>query len=198
MDIVFASHSAGKIKELSAILAPYQLNVIPQENLNVEDIEETGLSFVENAILKARNAALTTNLPAIADDSGLEIDALNGEPGIYSARYSGQGSQANIKKALAELKNVPEEKRIARFQCVMVFMRSAKDPTPLIAQGSFEGRILTEQKGEGGFGYDPIFYVPEHDCAAAELAPEQKNKISHRAKALQSMVKQLQAVGFVG
>ena len=156
----------------------------------VPDIEETGLTFVENAILKARNAAQHTGRPAIADDSGIEVDALNGAPGIYSARYAGIGAsdQANLEKLLTELGDLPEEKRTARFQCLMVYMRHANDPTPLICQGSWEGRILFKPQGENGFGYDPVFYVPTHDCSSAELPADVKNSLSHRGQALSKLL----------
>jgi XTP/dITP diphosphohydrolase len=149
----------------------------------VPDAEETGLSFVENAIIKARAAAQHTGLPAIADDSGIEVDHLNGAPGIYSARYSGAGDEANNVLLLQELGEIPEEQRSARFQCVLVYMRHALDPVPLICQGSWEGFILSEPRGENGFGYDPLFYLPDYQCSSAQLAPGIKNRISHRAKA---------------
>jgi XTP/dITP diphosphohydrolase len=160
--------------------------VVSQGELSVPDIEETGLSFVENAILKARNAARHTGLAAIADDSGIEVDALNGAPGIYSARYAGAGAGdgANVTKLLRELAAVPAELRTARFQCVIVYLRHALDPTPLICQGTWEGRVLYEPRGTNGFGYDPVFYVPTHDCASAELPPEIKNRLSHRGQAM--------------
>ena len=154
-----------------------------QGDVGVPDVAETGLSFVENAILKARAAAAHSGLPAIADDSGLEVDFLDGAPGIHSARYSGKGDEANNARLLAELAGVPEEQRSARFQCVIVYMRHALDPTPLICQASWEGRILPEPRGDGGFGYDPLFWVPDQQCSAAELVPGLKNRISHRARA---------------
>ena len=161
------------------------------------DAEETGLTFVENAILKARNAAQHTGLPAIADDSGLEVDALAGAPGIYSARYAGAGATdlENLEKLLDALADVPEENRSARFQCLMVYMRHADDPTPLICQGSWEGRILTAARGSNGFGYDPVFYVPTHNCASAELAADIKNSLSHRGQALRQLVAALGHTG---
>jgi XTP/dITP diphosphohydrolase len=188
--IVLASGNPGKARELGALLADFHAEVLPQSAFNVPEAEETGLSFVENAILKARNAAAHSGLPAIADDSGLEVDALNGAPGIYSARYAGPGcSDAdNNAKLLEMLRDIPEAERSARFQCVLVYMRHAEDPTPLIVQGTWEGRILSELRGEGGFGYDPLFYVPEKDCASAELAAEEKNRLSHRGKALQALL----------
>jgi XTP/dITP diphosphohydrolase len=189
-DIVLASSNPGKVREINQLLAGLDLQVRPQTDFGVVDAEETGLTFVENAILKARNAAAHTGLPAIADDSGLEVDALNGAPGIYSARYAGSGAsdEDNLQKLLVELSEVPEARRTARFQCLMVYMRHQADPTPLICQGTWEGRILFEPRGKHGFGYDPVFYVPTHDCASAQLAPEVKNTLSHRGQALRKLV----------
>ncbi len=184
--IVLASNNPGKVREIGQLLAGQDIEVLPQNDFNVPEAEETGLTFVENAILKARNAAHHAGLPAIADDSGIEVDALNGAPGIYSARFAGidASDEENLQKLLRELKDVPEDKRTARFQCLMVYLRHENDPTPLICQGTWEGRILFEPSGSGGFGYDPIFYVPEQNCASAELAPEVKNRLSHRGQAL--------------
>ena len=189
-EIILASSNQGKVREINQLLTGLDLHVQPQTEYGVPDIEETGLTFVENAILKARNAAQHTGLPAIADDSGIEVDALRGEPGIYSARYAGEGAsdQANLEKLLTELGDLPEEKRTARFQCLMVYMRDANDPTPLICQGTWEGRILFEPRGENGFGYDPVFYVPTHDCSSAELAADVKNSLSHRGQALRKLL----------
>jgi XTP/dITP diphosphohydrolase len=181
--VVLASGNRGKLAELAGILEPLGVQLIPQGDFGVPDVAETGLSFVENAILKARAAAAHSGLPAIADDSGLEVDFLDGAPGIHSARYSGKGDEANNARLLAELAGLPEEQRSARFQCVIVYLRHALDPTPLICQASWEGRILPEPRGEGGFGYDPLFWVPDQQCSAAELAPGLKNRISHRARA---------------
>ena len=181
--VVLASGNAGKLRELDKVLAPLDVSLQPQARFNVPDAEETGLSFVENAIIKARAAAQHTGLPAIADDSGIEVDHLNGAPGIYSARYSGAGDEANNVLLLQELGEIPEEQRSARFQCVLVYMRHAMDPVPLICQGSWEGFILSEPRGEDGFGYDPLFYLPDYQCSSAQLAPGIKNRISHRAKA---------------
>jgi XTP/dITP diphosphohydrolase len=181
--VVLASGNAGKLRELGQVLAPLGVVLTPQSQYGVPDIEETGLSFVENAIIKARAASRHTGLPAIADDSGLEVDYLGGAPGIYSARYSGAGDAANNARLLRELGDVPESLRGARFQCVLVFLRHALDPTPLVCQASWEGAILFEPRGEEGFGYDPLFYVPDQQCSSAELSPEIKNRISHRAKA---------------
>jgi XTP/dITP diphosphohydrolase len=193
--IVLASGNKGKLKEFSQILAPLDLEIVSQGDLGVEDADETGLSFVENAILKARNACAATGLPAIADDSGLEVDALSGAPGIYSARYAGPGAsdQQNIDKLLSELGEQEVEDRTARFRCVLVCMRHQGDPTPLIAVGTWEGKILAAPEGENGFGYDPIFWSPEFDCAAAQLTPEQKKSVSHRGKAVAQLTEQLTA-----
>ena len=169
--LVLATGNPGKIQELEVLLAEIGISIIPQGNLNIPDIEETGLTFVENAILKARNASRLSNLPALADDSGLEVDFLNGAPGIYSARFS--GAQANDKsnrdKLLSELASAAPEKRNARYQAVLVYLRHANDPTPIICQGTWEGSIAVEERGDQGFGYDSIFYVPETNCHAAEL-----------------------------
>jgi XTP/dITP diphosphohydrolase len=195
--IVLASSNVGKVREFNQLFADLHREVIPQSRYQVPDAEETGLTFVENAILKARNAAQHTQLPALADDSGLEVDALNGAPGIYSARYAGPGASdaANLEKLLDMLKGVPEEKRTARFQCVLVYMRHALDPTPLICQGTWEGRILTEPRGTSGFGYDPVFFVPTHGVSAAELSPEVKNTLSHRGQALRKLLEAFRAPG---
>lgn len=191
--VVLASGNKGKVREINQILAGLDFEVVPQTEFDVPEIEETGLTFVENAILKARNAAQHTGLPAIADDSGLEVDALRGAPGIYSARYAGVGAgdQANLKKLLEELTAVPGAARTARFQCLMVFMEHGMDPTPIICQGSWEGRITEAPAGENGFGYDPVFYVPSHDCTAAQLSAEEKNRLSHRGQALQLLMQAL-------
>lgn len=188
--IVLASSNAGKVREFNQLLAGTEFEVVPQSEFGVQEVEETGLTFVENAILKARNAAAHTGLPAIADDSGLEVDALNGAPGIYSARYAGIGAsdRANLDKLLEAIRDVPDERRTARFQCLMVYLRHAGDPTPRIFQGTWEGRILHAPQGDNGFGYDPVFYVPDRACSSAQLAPEVKNRLSHRGQALQQLV----------
>jgi XTP/dITP diphosphohydrolase len=187
--VVLASGNKGKVREINQLLAGCGFEVIPQTELGVVEVEETGLTFVENAILKARAAAEQTGLPVIADDSGLEVDFLNGAPGIYSARYAGVGAsdQVNLDKLLQALDGVDTAQRSARFQCLMVFMRHAADPTPLICQGTWEGSITTAPQGENGFGYDPVFWVAAHQCTAAELSSEVKNSISHRGKALQQL-----------
>ena len=169
--VLLASGNAGKLRELGAVLAPLGVTLKPQAEFSVPEVEETGLSFVENAIIKARAAAAHSGLPAIADDSGLEVDYLNGAPGIHSARYSGGGDAANNARLLQELRDVPEAQRSARFQCVLVYMRHALDPTPLVCQASWEGAILFAPAGERGFGYDPLFYVPEHSAAQHSYHP---------------------------
>lgn len=186
--IVLASNNPGKLREIQA-LAAGKLELLLQSDFAVPEVEETGLSFVENAILKARHAARHTGLPALADDSGLEVDALNGAPGIRSARYAGPGASdaENLQKLLQDLAEIPEHQRRARFQCVVVYMKHAEDPTPLICQGTWEGRILAAPRGENGFGYDPVFYVPTHHCSSAELLPAVKNSLSHRGKALRQL-----------
>ena len=188
--IVLASNNPGKVREFAQLLAGLQRAVRPQSEFGVPEVEETGLTFVENALLKARNAAHHAGLPALADDSGLEVDALNGAPGIYSARYAGSGAsdRANLEKLLANIQHLPEAERGARFQCVLVYLRHALDPTPLICQGTWEGRILRAPQGTQGFGYDPIFYVLSHGCSSAELPPETKNRLSHRGQALRKLV----------
>ncbi len=188
--IVLASNNPGKVREIDQMLAGIDMQVLPQSQFHAGEVDETGLTFVENAILKARNAAQHADLPAIADDSGLEVDALDGAPGIYSARYAGPGAsdEQNLQKLLADLKDVPEPERRARFQCLLVFLRHANDPTPLICQGTWEGVITFEPAGDNGFGYDPIFYVPEQGCTSAQLPAETKNRLSHRGQALRLLV----------
>jgi XTP/dITP diphosphohydrolase len=184
---VLASSNLGKIREIQAILQ--NDNILPQSQFNVVEAAETGSTFVENAIIKARNAAAHCGLPAIADDSGLVVDALNNAPGVISARYAGDGAsdQANLDKVLWAMQDVPSEQRTARFICVMVYLKHANDPTPVIAQGVWEGRILSQPVGENGFGYDPIFWVDTHQCSSAQLAPDIKNSLSHRGQALQKL-----------
>ena len=192
-EIIFASTNKGKIKEVSAILSQLNIKVIPQSTFNIQEAEETGLSFIENAIIKARHYAQSTGLPTLADDSGLEVSHLNGEPGIYSARYAGQNSNSssNIDKLLFKLKNIPTKERSARFICAIALVKHAKDPTPIIAEGVWNGLILEHRTGTNGFGYDPVFYIPEQKKTAAELSSELKNKISHRAIALRCLKEKL-------
>lgn len=191
--IVFASHNAGKISELQTLLQPLKLTLIPQAELNVNEIAETGLSFVENALLKARHACEMTGLPAIADDSGLEVSALHGAPGIYSARFAGEkaSSADNIQKLLTLLADTPPEQRQARFYCVLVYMRHSKDPTPLICEGIWPGFILPKPMGDGGFGYDPVFWDPNKNTCAAQLTITEKNQCSHRGYALKLLIDKL-------
>lgn len=183
-ELVLASHNAGKLKELQAMLGD-SVRVRSIGEFSDVEPEETGLTFVENAILKARNAARVSGLPALADDSGLAVDFLGGAPGIYSARYAdGQGDAANNAKLLAALKDVPEAQRGAQFICSLALMRHADDPLPILCEGAWRGRILFEARGEHGFGYDPLFWVPEGDCSSAEMPPTEKNRFSHRARAM--------------
>lgn len=191
--VVLASGNAGKLREFFRILSDVDLDIVAQSDYNVTDVPETGLTFVENAIIKARNASQQTGLPVLADDSGIEVDALMGRPGIYSARYAkmnnaGEGDEDNNIKLLIDLKDIPTEKRTARFRCCIVYMRHAEDPSPLIADGFWEGVILEKAFGANGFGYDPLFFVPTHGVSSAELDADEKNKISHRGKALQIML----------
>lgn len=191
--IILATGNPGKLREFRTLLAGLELEIAPQSDFAMPDIAETGLTFIENALLKARNAALHTGLPALADDSGLAVDALNGAPGLYSARYAGTGADdsANIAKLLDELCGVPLEQRTARFVCVLALVRHPADPIPLICQGSWEGLILDQPRGAGGFGYDPVFFVPTEQQTAAELTPEAKNRLSHRGQALAQLRRQL-------
>ena len=187
--IVLASSNQGKLREIQAIFHDQPYELTPQVEWNVSDADETGLTFVENALIKARHASEQTGLIAMSDDSGIEVDYLAGAPGIYSARYAGQpcDNQANNDKLLAALKDVPKEKRSARFQCVIVLMRHANDPTLLICSGTWEGMIVEQETGANGFGYDPLFFVPTHGCTSAELSAEIKNNLSHRGQALREL-----------
>lgn len=191
--IVLASGNPGKVREINALLQSHGFEVVSQNEFNVPEVIEDGLTFIENAIKKARNACKHTGLPAIADDSGIEVDALHKAPGIYSARYAGEDADdvKNNSKLLEALRDVPETDRTARYQCVMVYMLSEDDPTPIITQGSLEGRILTSPLGDGGFGYDPLFWLEDKNCSAAQLSLQEKNRISHRGLALQALVKKL-------
>jgi XTP/dITP diphosphohydrolase len=193
--IVLASGNQKKLNELSAILSQFEVELIPQSEYQVEDAIEDGLTFVENAIIKARHACTATGKPSIADDSGIEVDYLNGQPGIYSARFSGENAndESNLNKLLIEMSGVEPAKRTARYQCVIVYMQHAKDPTPLICQADWSGVLLEHKVGDGGFGYDPIFYCPQQKMTAAQMSAEQKSAVSHRGKALevfQKMFKQ--------
>lgn len=189
--VVLASGNQGKIKEIQAILKDHP--IVPQNQWQITEAEETGTTFVENAIIKARHAAQHCQLPAIADDSGLVVDVLDGAPGVISARYAGIGASdaENVLKLLTALKDVPDSERTARFICVLVFMQHANDPTPVIAQGVWEGRILHQPVGENGFGYDPVFWVDEYQCSSAQLPADVKNSLSHRGKALKMLSKAL-------
>ncbi|HDZ08817.1 RdgB/HAM1 family non-canonical purine NTP pyrophosphatase [Pseudohongiella sp.] len=202
--IVLASGNAGKLRELQQLLQPLHVELVTQQSLGIGDADETGLTFIENAILKARHASDASSLPALADDSGLSVDALGGAPGIYSARFAdmtgdcpadadrGTRDAANNRKLLGLLEGLPEDKRSAQFHCVLVYLRHAADPTPIVCHGVWHGRILPAPTGEGGFGYDPLFHVPSMACSSAQLSAEQKNAISHRAIAMQSLIQQLQ------
>lgn len=190
--LVIASNNPGKIAELEALLAPLNLRPVAQGELGVKEAEEPAVTFVENALLKARHAARETGLPALADDSGLAVDALSGAPGVRSARYAGNDASDsdNVRALLQALEGVPEPERTAQFHCVLVMLRHAEDPTPVICHGRWHGRILEAPRGAGGFGYDPIFWAPEQNCSAAELTRAEKGQISHRGLALQSLLDQ--------
>ncbi|KDN09823.1 XTP/dITP diphosphatase [Gilliamella sp. Imp1-1] len=191
--IVLATNNQGKVNELQTLLANAGFDIIAQSQFNIPDADETGLTFIENALLKARHTAKLTRLPAIADDSGLAVDALGGQPGIYSARYAGEhgNDKSNNQKLLKALQNIPKEKRTAYFYCALVFMRHENDPTPIICLGKWDGLILNEEQGDGGFGYDPLFYVPKLGCTAAQLTKEQKSQISHRGQALKQLIEKI-------
>ncbi|EKT59382.1 XTP/dITP diphosphatase [Providencia sneebia] len=184
--VVLATGNPGKVNELADLLRDFGMDIIAQTTLGVESAEETGLTFIENAILKARHAAAQTGLPAIADDSGISVDALGGAPGIYSARYAGEDAsdEENLHKLLEAMKSVPDGQRQAQFNCVLVYLKHANDPTPLVFHGRWHGVITQQPCGQGGFGYDPIFYIPELNCTSAELSKSEKQAISHRGKAL--------------
>ena len=193
MEMVFASDNDNKLRELQCLLQPMGVTLLPQRHFSISSIPETGLSFVENAILKARHASSFSKCPVISDDSGLEVAILQGMPGIYSARFAGENANAsdNIDKLLNMMKDVPDEKRMARFYCVIVFLLHDKDPTPLICEGKWDGFILRERRGENGFGYDPIFFDAHEGCSAAQLSMDIKNKISHRGQAIQCLLQTL-------
>ena len=191
--LVLASGNAGKLKELSSMLTPLGWTVRSQGDWKINEAVEDGLSFIENALIKARHAARHTGLRALGDDSGLVVDALGGMPGIYSSRYAGADAdtKANNERLLHALRDVPGPERTAHFYCAMVLVRHAEDPAPLISTGKWTGRIMEQPRGEGGFGYDPIFWVPGNECSSAELAPEVKNSLSHRGQALTALVAQM-------
>lgn len=187
--IVLATGNQGKVKEMADLLADFGFDVVAQSDYSVSSVAETGTTFIENAIIKARHAAKETGLPAIADDSGLEVDFLKGAPGIYSARYAGEDASdlENLTKLLKAMEGVPADQRTARFHCVLVLMKHENDPTPLVCHGAWEGTITTQAIGENGFGYDPVFWVEEDNCASAQLEPTRKKQLSHRAQALKKL-----------
>ena len=193
--LVIASGNKGKLRELSALLEPLDFEVHTQAEFNVSEVAETGTTFVENAIIKARHAAECTGLPAVADDSGIEVDALDGAPGVYSARFSAPDATDEKNNALLveKLRDVPEHLRSARYRAVIVYMRHAKDPSPIVCEGSWEGQIILEPRGSGGFGYDPYFYLADQSCTSAELSAENKNALSHRGQALTELVQKLRS-----
>jgi XTP/dITP diphosphohydrolase len=193
MRVVLATGNSGKLQELRALLEPLAIEVVPLSQFTRAAVPETGLTFVENAIIKARHATQLAKLPAIADDSGLSVDTLDGRPGVHSARYAGMNASDddNVDKLLAELDGVPDDRRGARFRCVAVFLRSPGDPAPLIGRGEWRGRILAERRGSGGFGYDPVFLDPGRGMSAAELPPEEKNRLSHRGQAFRELTRLL-------
>lgn len=191
--LVLASGNPGKVRELSAMLEPLGWTVMPQSNWQITEAVEDGLTFIENALIKARHASRHTGLPALGDDSGLVVDSLGGAPGIYSARFAGAGADAsaNNRKLLTALREFPESDRVAHFYCAIALVRHEKDPAPLLATGRWDGRILDKPVGKGGFGYDPVFWVPGQQCSSAELPAAVKNRISHRGLALAAMMEQL-------
>jgi XTP/dITP diphosphohydrolase len=195
--VVLASSNKGKLRELSALLAPLGYDVITQSSLGIDTPPETGDTFAANALLKARHAAAVSNLAALADDSGIEVDALGGRPGIYSARYAGEGAsdEDNLRKMLGEMRDVPEGMRTARYQCVIAFVSTAGDPDPILAKGTWEGSLISQPRGLEGFGYDPIFIPSGFDRTAAELDPGEKNSLSHRGQALRALMDQLRNRG---
>ncbi|MFT5452350.1 MAG: XTP/dITP diphosphohydrolase [Enterobacterales bacterium] len=197
--IVLATGNKGKVREFKQMLSNQPFEILPQSDFDVSEVEETGLTFVENAIIKARHAAKVTGLPAIADDSGIEVDALNGAPGIYSARYAGldANDKDNLHKLIQDIEEIDEPLRTARFQCVLVLMRHENDPTPIICQGSWEGSLLRKPAGQNGFGYDPIFWLEANQCTSAELDPDTKDKLSHRGQALRMLVHELKKSSFL-
>lgn len=197
--VVLASNNQGKLREMAEILAPLGIELLPQSHFSVPVVDETGLTYVENAILKARMAAAVSGLPAIADDSGIEVDVLGGAPGIYSARYAGENAtdQQNLDLLVRNVIATGVDKPVARYQCVIVYMRNAGDAIPIIASGTWEGYIVFEARGSYGFGYDPIFCVPEHGCTSAQLQPQVKNNISHRGQALNRLTQMLKHTKYI-
>ena len=187
LQIVLASSNAGKIAEFQLFFKKIPIEWIPQSELSIDDADETGKTFIENAILKARHAAAASGMPALADDSGLVVNALDGKPGVYSSRYA-PTNEARIKKLLADMKNIPDDERTASYHSVLALVEYENDPAPLICHGIWEGEITREARGSNGFGYDPIFYVPTHDCTAAELDTAEKNRISHRGQAMMQLL----------
>lgn len=196
---VLASANRGKLRELATLLAPFSLQLTSQGDLGIRPAAETGTTFTENALLKAHHAARHAQLPALADDSGIEVDALGGRPGVWSARFAGEGAsdEQNLRQLLAELDGVPEGYRQARYQCVIVWVRSVGDQAPLIAHGTWEGSIAHASRGQGGFGYDPIFVPAGERRTAAELSDSEKNAVSHRGQALRALVAMLGAAGYI-
>ena len=193
--LVLASGNPGKLRELSAILGELGYQLHAQSEFDVDEVAETGTTFVENAIIKARHAATITGLPALADDSGIEVDALDGAPGVYSARFAGANADDAANNALLvdKLRNVPPAERSARYRAVIVLMRHAADPSPLICEGSWEGMIQLDPAGDGGFGYDPYFFLPDLGCTSAQLSASEKNRLSHRGAALEELKRKLKA-----
>ena len=197
--VVLASANPGKLREFAALLAPFAVELVPQAELGIRPAVETGTTFLENALIKSHHAARHAHLPAIADDSGLEVEALGGRPGVWSARFAGEAAsdEDNLRHLLAELHDVPDEFRQARYQCVIVFVRSVGDQTPLIARGTWPGNIAHTPRGQGGFGYDPVFVPAGERRSAAELAGEEKNAVSHRGQALRALVAMLESEGYI-
>ena len=197
MRVVLASSNKGKLRELSTLLAPLGYDIVTQSSLGIDTPPETGDTFAANALLKARYAAAASNLPALADDSGIEVDALGGRPGIFSARYAGEGAsdEDNLRKMLGEMRDVAEGKRAARYRCVIAFVSTADDADPILAKGTWEGTLISQPRGLGGFGYDPIFVPSGFDRTAAELDPAEKNSLSHRGQALRALIDQLRNRG---
>lgn len=194
--LVLATSNQGKLEEIKALLSGINLEILPQSEFAVPDAEETGLSFVENAIIKARHAAECTGLSAIADDSGIVVNALGGRPGIYSARFAGKNAtdKENLQKLIEEIKPLAEHERVASFVCIMVYLAHQDDPIPVITQGIWDGILVTEPRGKNGFGYDPVFFLESHNCTSAELPPEIKNQLSHRGKAIRKLLKKLETI----